>query len=161
MICHIKELSDGSRLAFGRGKFDHWCIFLKKPDKKWRAPRDLECFNGLLRVAKKHGAANVYNDFVSIYNVTTAKFNKEIVAAITSLVEKYGEDALVVDLWFTTLYAAMVAEENKKNAILKKRIKRLGVHQLLVDKRTAKVAASFSKGKEAWMLDLLCSLKGF
>jgi hypothetical protein len=41
----------------------------------------------------------------------------------------------------------MIAEENKKNAILKKRIKRLGMHQVLIMGMPANQAASFSKGK--------------
>ncbi len=38
-----------------------------------------------------------------------------------------------MEIWFNVLYAGMVAEENKENAVLKKRIKRLGMHQVLID----------------------------
>jgi len=55
----------------------------------------------------------------------------------------------------------MVAEENKRSAVLKKRIKRLGVHQLLTEGMAPGRAAAFSRGKEAWMLDLLCRRRGF
>lgn len=161
MVSHIKSLEDGSRLAFGKGKFDHWCVYLQRPQKKWRAPRDREYFNALKKVAKKHGPEQVYGDFVVIYEHTQATFDKKVVRHISQLSLKYEKEAPIVDLWFTVLYAGMVAEENKKNTILKKRIKRLGMHQLLIENKTPQEAAQFSRGKEAWMLDLLCSHRGF
>jgi hypothetical protein len=41
-----------------------------------------------------------------------------------------------MELWFTVLYAGMISEENKTNAILKKRVKRLGIHQVLIQNST-------------------------
>lgn len=59
------------------------------------------------------------------------------------------------------LYAGMIAEENKSRARLKKRVKRLGLHQLLIEDFTAEAAATFSKGKTWQEIDLACTERGF
>jgi len=41
----------------------------------------------------------------------------------------------------------MIAEENKKNIKLEKRIKRLGLHILLINKKDAFFSANYMKGK--------------
>ena len=59
------------------------------------------------------------------------------------------------------IYAAMVAEENKQFTRLGKRIKRLGVHQLLKEGLSPKEAANWSRGK-AWRdLAAECEKRGF
>jgi hypothetical protein len=70
-------------------------------------------------------------------------------------------DRLLIEKWFTVIYAGMVAEENKKFAVLKKRIKRLGMYQMLVENQDPKIAANFSKGKKWPELDLIMKSKGF
>ena len=57
--------------------------------------------------------------------------------------------------------AGMIAEENKVNMILKKRIKRLGVYQVLMDNFPPSEAANFSKGKGWRELDSIMKAKGF
>ena len=54
---------------------------------------------------------------------------------------------LDVTLCFVVIYATMIAERNKKNSILKERIKRLAIHQILVEGMPVSEAANFSKGK--------------
>ena len=65
------------------------------------------------------------------------------------------------DTWFTIIYAGMIAEENKANTILKKRIKRLGMHQLLLENYKAEDAANFSRNKKWKELDAIMKQKGF
>ena len=55
----------------------------------------------------------------------------------------------------------MVAERNKKFAILKEKIKRLGMYQILILNYKAEIAANFSKGKKAKDLNILCKSYGF
>ena len=62
---------------------------------------------------------------------------------------------------FTVVYAGMIAERNKRYAILKERIKRLGMYQILMLSYKAEEAANFSKGKKAKELDLICKEYGF
>jgi hypothetical protein len=66
-----------------------------------------------------------------------------------------------VEQWFTVLYAGMIAEENKQNAILKKRVKRLGMHQVLMLNMPSSVAAKFSYGKKWRDLDAIMRPYGF
>ena len=55
----------------------------------------------------------------------------------------------------------MIAEENKSKAVLGKRIKRLGVHLVLMEGRTPEEAAAFPTGKKAAELNVLCRSYGF
>jgi hypothetical protein len=55
----------------------------------------------------------------------------------------------------------MIAEENKENAILGKRIKRLGMHQVLIENMKPEEAAVFSKGKKWKELHRLMKKRGF
>ena len=55
----------------------------------------------------------------------------------------------------------MIAERNKDFAVLKERIKRLGMHQILIDHMSVSEAANFSKGKKWKELDEICKAKGF
>ena len=66
-----------------------------------------------------------------------------------------------MEIWFTIIYAAMIAEENKANAILKKRIKRLGMYQVLIQNMKPEEAAQFSRGKSASSLNILMNIAGF
>jgi hypothetical protein len=70
---------------------------------------------------------------VVIFNRTTSEINPCIFPLINQISQFYKNDSLEMEIWFNVLYAGMVAEENKENAVLKKRIKRLGMHQVLID----------------------------
>jgi hypothetical protein len=80
---------------------------------------------------------------------------------ITTIADTYGSDAEEVDIWLTVIYAGMIAEENKQFAVLKKRVKRLGMHQVLLENMAPAVAANFSKGKKWRELDQIMRPKGF
>jgi len=77
------------------------------------------------------------------------------------LSQDYTDVWVEMDTWFTVIYAGMIAEENKANAILKKRIKRLGMHQLLLENFKSEEAANFSKNKKWQELDIIMKQKGF
>ena len=55
----------------------------------------------------------------------------------------------------------MIAEENKEHSILGKRIKRLGVHMLLIDGEPVNYAANFMRGVGWKELDKMCKERGF
>ncbi len=145
----IKKLKNNSSIVFDFGKFDEWCVYIEKINEKRDAPLDETYFNDLMLIAQKYNENKVYNDFVSIYENTTLIINQIVLSLIDNIVATYKiEDQLIIEQWFTVIYAGMVAEENKKNAILKKRIKRLGMHQVLILGMSPSEAASFSKGKK-------------
>lgn len=161
MVRKINQFSHGGYIEFDKGSFDDWCVFVTRANGERFAPTDIQYFSRLKILAKTYGAQTVYDDFVAIYNRTGTKISKNTLELITVLSRYYGKDSLEMEIWFNVLYAGMVAEENKQNAILKKRIKRLGVHQVLIENMAAEQAAVFSKGKRWTELDKLMKEKGF
>ncbi|MEA2042387.1 MAG: hypothetical protein U9N85_07525 [Bacteroidota bacterium] len=158
----IKQISNNGRVVFDQGNFDHWCVYVVNSDGYRKAPRDVHYFSDLLKLSEKYSARKVYNDFVKIYDRTTSTISDKVKALIDEIAESYrSEDRAMAEKWFTVLYAGMIAEENKNRAILKKRIKRLGMHQVLIEKILPQTAANFSKGKTWRELDRMMKQKGF
>ena len=156
----IKELSDGTIIAQGKGSFDDYCVFVTRKGQR-TAPRDVEYFTFFQQKSQVYGAERIYNDFVEIYNMTTGVVNSTILEKINVISQTYGSDALEFNMWYTAIYLGMVAEELKARAVLKKRIKRLGMYQLLMENRNVYEAANFSRGKSARELGVLCTEYGF
>ncbi len=148
-------------VEFDRGSFDEWCVFLTRPGQPRYAPKDTEYFTLLKSMGNRFGHAKIYNDFISYYNQTTKDIDSTILNLITTLSNDYETGAEEMDIWFTVIYAGMIAEENKASTKLKKRIKRLGMHQVLLDNFEPELAANFSKGKKWQELDRLMKEKGF
>lgn len=161
MATHIKTITDGSIIEFDSGAFDEWCVYLTRNGEKKYAPRDVQYFTDIQNYAQKYTTKKVYDDFVKIYDITNSKINKDVLDRITVISNDYGEDRIIIDIWFTVIYAGMVAEENKKNAILKKRVKRLGMYQILIENQSPSFAANFSKGKKWRELDVIMRNYGF
>jgi hypothetical protein len=157
----IQRLADGSVLEFGPGKFDDWCVFLTRPGEPAYAPSDREYFADLRHLASRQGNHKVYDDFVQVFDRTGPDLNESVLAHITSLAAGYRRDAVVAERLLCILYAGMIAEENKANAKLGKRIKRLGVYQVLIEGVPPEVAAEFSKGRPWQELDAQCQRRGF
>jgi len=157
----IQTFSNGSILTFDYGAFDAWCVYLQNPNQPKYAPTDLQYFRRLQQLGQIHGCKKIYEDFVKFYTITSKKIDHQVLDLISKLSVTYGNDALEIEILFTIIYAGMIAEENKEFAILKKRIKRLGMHQTLIDKESPEFASNFSRGKKWRELDLLCKTKGF
>ncbi len=157
----VAKISATTRIEFGTGKFDDWCVFVCEKGRKKHAPKDIEYFGRLQQLSKIHGAQQVYNDFLKIYEKTTKEVEQSVIDLIEILSNGYGSDAFEVRKWFVVIYAGMIAEENKSKAILKKRIKRLGMYQTLIEKMPSKEAAIFSKGKKWQELNRICRELGF
>lgn len=160
MALIIKKICN-SIIEFDNGSFDKWCVYLTRPGSQRYAPKDAEYFSRLQQLGIVHGPAKIFNDFISIYTVTGKTLDKKTLHLISAISENYGDDAEEIDIWLTIIYAGMIAEENKANAILKKRVKRLGMQQVLLEGRSAEYAANFSKGKKWQELDAIMKAKGF
>lgn len=156
----IKTFKDGSILEYDRGRIDNWCVYLKRPDMTRYAPSDINYFKKLRNLGDRYGTIQVYEDFVDIYNKTHKNIEEYVLSHITDISLKYNH-SLDVDILLTTLYAAMVAEENKAFTKLGKRIKRLGIHQLLIEDMDANKVANFSRGMAWHEIDKLCKQFGF
>lgn len=158
----VKILCNNKRVIFDTGRFDEWCVFVVEADGHKYAPRDAEYFSDLLTIAAKYGPLKVYSDFVSLYELTTKSVQPEALNRIETIAESYSsDDKKLIEQWFTVIYAGMIAEENKANTILKKRIKRLGMYQILIQGMSAQEAAKFSFGRKWQDLDLLMLHYGF
>lgn len=157
----IAQISPITVIEFDRGTFDDWCVVVNTKGEKRYAPKDVEYFSRLQELGKVHGAEQIYNDFLKIYDRTTKEIDPKVTELITLLSNAYGKDAFEIKKWFVVLYAGMIAEENKAKAILKKRIKRLGMYQTMMLKMPPAEAAVFSKGKKWQALDRVCKGFGF
>ncbi len=158
----IKNLKNNRKVIFGKGRFDDWCVYIVEADGFIKAPLDVTYFSELNTISQKYLNHKIYNDFVQIYNRTDKSVNQEVLMLIESIASTYNdEDKEKIEQWFTVLYAGMIAEENKANAILKKRVKRLGMYQVLMQNIPAIEAAKFSFGKKWRDLDQLMSSFGF
>lgn len=157
----IKEYSNGIKIEVGPGKFDDYCVYVTNEQGRRKAPCDVEYFSFFVEKSKIHTNSRIYSDFVKIYDMTTGKIEQEVLNDIERISINYQKDSQEFDLWFTVIYLGMVAEELKKFAILKKRIKRLGMYQILMENMCVDEAASFSKGRKVAELSPLCKSKGF
>src|SRR5690606_33392278 len=109
------------------GKFDDWCVYVVESNGNKKAPFDETYFSDLFDISQKYPQNKVYDDFVSIYNMTTKNIDMDVLNIIDNITNTYNiEDRLIIEQWFTVIYAGMIAEENKQFAVLKKRVKRLG-----------------------------------
>ena len=146
-------------LGFGRGSFDEWCIYvIGGPYQKF--PLDSWYFQILLDWTKHRQAEDIYDDFITIYDKTGKAVASNVLDEICALSYSYPDYIQACVIW-TILYMGMIAEENKEGAILKKRIKRLGVYQVLIEGVSPSVAADYSRGQSADYLDKVCYYRGF
>jgi hypothetical protein len=156
----LKEFPDGSRIEFGRGNFDEWCVYVTRPSQPRTAPLDTEYFSTLRELHVQF--PRLHDDFVEVFERTTAEAEVGLLTRISEIASQYPPPARTeIDILLTTLCAAMIAEENRAHAPLGKRIKRLGVHQVLVEKMPVEEAAVFSRGKPWRELEKLCQARGF
>lgn len=157
----IKRFKNGAFLEYDRGSFDDWCVYFTQPTGRRNPPRDTDYFSALKNYAEKYGVQKIYNDYVSVYELTGKQVEEESLERITEIASVYGQDSLQIDIIFSILYMAMIAEEQKKNTRLGKRIKRLGIYVLLIENRTVSESANFMRGMGWREIDCLCRERGF
>jgi hypothetical protein len=157
----IKTFNDGSILEYDMGSFDNWCVYITKPNQKRYAPKDTQYFSAFVGYSLIYGKEKIYSDFTQIYDKTTNIIEDNVLQLISNISKNYDEHFILIDILFTILYSSMVAEENKRNAKLGKRIKRLGFYQVLFEYMPPIQAAVYSKGKSWKELDLECKKRGF
>lgn len=158
----VKNLVNNKQIIFDAGRFDDWCVYLVESFGFKTAPSDVTYFSELKEIAQHYQHAKVYYDFVSIYDLTTKEIDPLVLQMIDECVVTYKEcHQETIEKWFTVIYAGMIAEENKQHAVLKKRIKRLGMHQVLILGMQPSYAAKFSYGKKWKDLDGVMTPYGF
>lgn len=157
----IKCFENGAFLEYDRGGFDDWCVYLTQPTGSRRPPRDTDYFSALKNYASKYGVQKIYNDYVLVYELTGKQVEVDSLHRITEIAAGYGQDALQIDIIFSILYMAMIAEEQKKYTRLGKRIKRLGIYVLLIENKSVLESANFMRGMGWREIDSLCRQRGF
>lgn len=157
----VKNIKGRNIVEFDKGTFDDWCVYLTRFGEMRYAPKDTEYFAIIKLFGKKYGNKKLYDDFVTFYEPTSKVIDSTVLDLITKLAEKYEADSEEIDIWFSVIYAGMIAEENKAFARLKKRIKRLGLHQVLMEGASVDFAAHYSRGKKWRDLDVEMWQRGF
>ena len=172
----IFELPNNTDIVFGEGKFDAFIVCVKSYNALTAVleansnvfkfcPPDTQYFKSFKSLNKPH---EVWEDFMKIYKLveadwenTTFKVNN-VINKIVRNTEIYPKTRREVfrKAW-CVIYAAMVAEENKERTRLGKRIKALGMHQLLIEDYSVENAANCSRGMKWRELDKLCKQRGF
>lgn len=106
-----------------------------------------------------YGEDQVYNDFLRVYDVAVYDYDDEkAYSVIKEVAKNYSYHQ--TEHWWSIFYKTMVAEERKENTILGKRIKRLGVYNVLFDKYAPKYTAEYMKGMGWRELDDLMYERG-
>jgi len=157
----IRHYSDGTSVEFDKGRFDDFCVFIREKDGSRRAPLDVEYFETLLEFSTKFGAEKVYSDFIMIYEITQRQVTPETLHLIESLAAGYEVERVLFARTLTVIHMGMIAENNKENTKLGKRIKRLGIHRLLNEGLTSTAAANFMRGLGWREIDIMCVERGF
>lgn len=149
----VYRLPDGSRVWFGEGPGtkthqDEWCVYFASPDGTVRIPKDEDYFADPKDIANKYGAWEVYKAFLSIYDLTTPIVESTVLSHMETLSGHFPGDELTLH---GTLYFTTIAEENKLPAWRwprKKRVKKLGVYELVLCDYSPRNAANASKWPE-------------
>ena len=157
----VSILSDGTMLEYDHGAFDGWCVYERRPDGERTPPQDVDYFQTMKDLAARHGVEKVYKDFVDVYAATGREPGGKALEIVASRAASHKADGTAVQRVLTILHMAMVAEENKRNTRLGKRIKRLGIHRLLLEGMETGPAANFMRGMGWRDIDRLCRDRGF
>lgn len=151
-MANIIKTKNNYSIFFAPGNFDDWCVYME------HAPTDDEYFEWIYVLSKQYGRTQVYNDFMRIYNIVDGSFNPQKCLEVAEDNDQhYNEDTVQ---WWVVFYMTMTAECKKENAILKKRIKCLGVYNILFDELDIKTVTTYMKGKSWKYLDELMKERG-
>lgn len=154
-------METGGRLYYNRGNFDSWCVYEIDENGVRSIPKDIDYFNEFKELSCIYDSQNLYDDFVQVYNITSDEIKENDIEFIKKISEKYDDYGDRMVRLFCILYMTMIAEENKRNTKLGKRIKRLGMYNLLVLKNSPEYCANFMKNKSWIEIDKLCLSGGF
>jgi hypothetical protein len=157
----IYSFQDGTLIEFDSGSFDHWCVYITIPGQERYAPKDIEYFDYFRQLGEMFGNDVVYEMYCEVYEKVDGVVSREVMKSIIQRCGKFQEECKASAIWFIVVYAGMVAEENKRYTKLGKRIKRLGMHQVLCEGMSPEDAAQFSKGMKWKEINKICVERGF
>jgi hypothetical protein len=157
----LRLFRDGSLLEYGRGHFDAHQVYHSRPNALSCPARTEDTLSRLGQLGQLYCPHGIYADFVVIYNRTKHSISPHIFDLIHYMARGYGTDALELEVLLAILYAEMVVAEAARRNRLKRRLKRLGVHYVLLEGYSGTAAASACQ-VDAWLLlDDACRERGF
>lgn len=156
----FRTFSDGEAIGFGRGRIDNFCVY-HRIEGLTRAPLDTEYFDFMEGLSRSHSPQMVYRRFVTLYEFVKKEVSEDAIQLIDKLSSDFPKEYRACQTYFTILYLAMVAEENYPGTKLGKRLKRLGIHQILIEGIEVHVAAHWSRGKPWREIAEECKRRGF
>ena len=156
----FRQFADGEAIGFGRGRIDNFCVY-HRIEGLTRAPLDTEYFDFIEGLSRSHSAKKVYRRFVTLYEYVEKDVRKDAIELIDKISSDFPKEYRPCQTYFTILYLAMVAEENYHGTKLGKRLKRLGVHQILIEGMEVDAAANWSRGRPWREISEECERRGF
>jgi len=155
---YMIDTDNGFHLGFVKGNFDDYCVQVSKNGYNYRWFRDDEYFRWIKKLSEKYGVEQVYEDFVYVYDNVWVGVDSKYANKIVRIVDNnYREPT---QHWWGLFYMTMLAEEYKENAILGKRIKHLGVYNVLIDEYKISYVVKYMRGKPWEYLDDECYKRG-
>lgn len=151
---------NGFVIYYYRGRIDNWCVYVLKSKNKglrW-TPKDKEYFRWLQVQGKKYGNDKVYEDFLKLYDVIDKDTSFEEVVNITREINKGYPKKF--HYWWVILALTLIAEENKKFAPLGKKVKLLGVYNILKEGYSVAKTTQYMKGMKWYELEDLLIERG-
>jgi len=156
------EFSNKQRIEFRQGKFDSWCIFVIAKDGSETIPLDIELFQELKKFGSMCENLRIYSEILQVYTLSGKNINRDVLGKIVEISIRHDEKNVeFIKILYTKFHYAFVAEENKARTVLGKRVKMLGIYQVLIENFSPDDAANFSKGMSGKAIVDLCTARGF
>lgn len=151
----ITAFDDSTYLCFTRGAFDSWRVtFLDSEGKQLYSPKDTAFFDYFLSLTEY---GNTEQEIFNIIKKMSKKIVKDMDTEFDHLKEEIYNYAVELNIpeseqlrfekAMMSILAAMLSEEQKAFTRLGKKLKLLGLHQVLIGKMEPREAASWSRGK--------------
>jgi len=159
---HI-EFREGTGMKDGTK--DAWYVWYESPHLT-RITKDFEMLTLLKKLDDMYNQ-HIYDDVKQIFDAIPAKGSgdtlpeEDVHASIIQMATNYGKNEKLVVVLLAYVYWAMIAEENKENTRLGKRVKMLGIHNVLKDGMSPKDAAKCTFGKSNGYIVNECKKRGF
>ena len=152
-IALLYKFQDETYLAFDQGYFDNFRVsFYSKNNEYINSPTDVELLSFLKSLQEDELTWKRVTYLAKQIHDETKISELNFLERITNLQEQK---------YYYYLAAAMIAEERKAKAVLKKRVKLLGIYQVLMLNMQPGEAANWSKNKPWREIAKECEKYGF
>jgi len=151
----IIAFNDKTYLCYTRGAFDSWRVtFLDSEGKQTSSPKDTAFFDYFISLTQYGNTRErIFKEIKSLSrhishnSPTELEYLRDEVLMVGELLSIPKEEILKFEKATMSLLAAMLSEEKKAFTKLGKKLKLLGLHQVLIGGMEPKVAANWSRGK--------------